>query len=324
MKKALLINDTRSDLHIGCELVVGNLISALLKVGIKVSQSVSRRNLFDQNQNFSTKIAKADLVIINGEGTLHHDKPAAIQLCKIAKLAKSFSKPVHLINAHWSCNVKCREYLFYFDTIFARDSYSYQEIKSQHPSGEVFLCYDLIFLTPSPIHNDHQSASRSPLVTDSVFRDTSENLLKYAIENKYVFYPFGASFRRTLRKNWKLKIQYWIHYGTLKRNFQFYEGFKSVLSGSSYLITGRYHAACLALLHRIPFVGITSNTNKLESLCSDFGLPKESICEYLPDEAVLEDIFIHHKTHAQLIKKKLDLARRSIEDMFLYIAKTSL
>ena len=46
--------------------------------------------------------------------------------------------------------------------------------------------------------------------------------------------------------------------------------------------------------------------------------------EHLPDEAVLEDIFIHHKTHAQLIKKKLDLARRSIEDMFLYIAKTSL
>jgi polysaccharide pyruvyl transferase WcaK-like protein len=52
------------------------------------------------------------------------------------------------------------------------------------------------------------------------------------------------------------------------------EAFLHQLSGLRLLVSGRFHACTLALLVDTPFVALTSNTRKIESLIRDAGLEK--------------------------------------------------
>ena len=50
-------------------------------------------------------------------------------------------------------------------------------------------------------------------------------------------------------------------------------------------MTGRYHTVCMCLKFQIPFLYITSNTNKIEMLLKDIGLKNSRL---LPIDEMLK------------------------------------
>ena len=50
-----------------------------------------------------------------------------------------------------------------------------------------------------------------------------------------------------------------------------------MLSSYDRLVTGRYHAVCFALLLRLPFHAMASNTRTIEATIEDVGLHKDRI-----------------------------------------------
>jgi polysaccharide pyruvyl transferase WcaK-like protein len=90
----------------------------------------------------------------------------------------------------------------------------------------------------------------------------------------------------------KLKFNFFNNYGpfivkfkTLKykyKRFLFVKNEDELLekiNNCSLLISARFYAICLSLHFKVPFVAISSNTFKIESLLSDIGLDKKRIID---------------------------------------------
>ena len=74
MKKAVLINDTRTEGHHGCNLVIENIIYLLKNRNINIIDYSNCNSCWYQNKKFLNNFNKADLIIVNGEGTIHHNQ----------------------------------------------------------------------------------------------------------------------------------------------------------------------------------------------------------------------------------------------------------
>src|SRR5688572_2427772 len=100
--KVLLLNDTRSESHVGCDLVVSNTFSEAARVKAEIIETVSNRDIALGQGRVRATIA--DLVLINGEGTMHDSLPNAVFLAQAAQTAKELGKKVVLYNAVWQQN----------------------------------------------------------------------------------------------------------------------------------------------------------------------------------------------------------------------------
>lgn len=104
------------------------------------------------------QIPRCDLVIINGEGTMHHDRPGAIALTKAGPFAHHMGAPVVLINTVWEDNVRANKLLPCCSLVFARESHSVMAIlKSGFYAGIVpdlvlTCCSDHLFQNPARNH----------------------------------------------------------------------------------------------------------------------------------------------------------------------------
>jgi len=92
----LFVNDT-SKYHCGSALTC----KILLKLIDSKANNVERTSLWwpvRGNYAYKNSISFYDLVIINGEGTFHHDRPAAKKIYDLTKKFKDKGKRVCLIN----------------------------------------------------------------------------------------------------------------------------------------------------------------------------------------------------------------------------------
>ena len=95
--KAILFNDT-SHYHSGCNAAMRYLHSDLKKNGYTILESVKCQEF----PEYDPRILKiADAVIINGEGTMHHDAPLAKWYLDLISKAYSLKKKIFLINTVW-------------------------------------------------------------------------------------------------------------------------------------------------------------------------------------------------------------------------------
>ena len=74
MKKILLVNDTSLTLHYGCDLLMLNIFKLLKKNNIKIVNSIYHEETILLDQYNRKKVKNSDLILINGEGTLHRNK----------------------------------------------------------------------------------------------------------------------------------------------------------------------------------------------------------------------------------------------------------
>lgn len=133
MSKIVLINDTSLfNTHFGCQLVGQTIREQCARVGLTIIASLPLK--FDVNLA-KPWLQRADLVIINGEGSIHHGRNT-----QLLKLADNY--PAALINCVFQENGQQRS-LRNFRYLSARESLSAAEMRRQGVDCEVVP--DLIF-----------------------------------------------------------------------------------------------------------------------------------------------------------------------------------
>lgn len=208
-----------------------------------------------------------DLVIINGEGTFHHNSLNVNKLYNLAKRFKSKGKKVVLINTV----IQDINYnLDIFDYISVRES------KSSY--GKYPVVHDVCFY--KKIDNS-KNKEEYVLFVDSVTSNKKKDIYfqynKFEGEKKYV------------EMNSKLKLD------------ECMELFKN----SFCIVTGRYHGVVFSIMCEKRFLAIESNTHKISGLLKDLNLMDNLISDFDKLKEKIE-LSIKPNVYTDKIKKDIE------------------
>ena len=282
----LLINDTDEDSsHFGCMRVMRSIREALAQRGHGSLPSLKVGTDWRSTAHEKAKIDAAKVLLINGEGTLHHGKRKGLWLLEAGERVRANGGKVALINALWQENPEHWANLASrFDLIYCRDSQSAAELSNQ--SGiDVAWFGDLSMFqwlkTPDQIRN-------GVTVSCSVNRDVEKRLANFAKSTGSAYVPVtphikhvsvhARGLKRMLRKAYACNAE--------KRFLTKHPHTRLVQNDADYiaelcqrelLVTGRFHAVCMAILAKTPFVAIRSNSWKIQTLLKDVGLNPDRI-----------------------------------------------
>jgi polysaccharide pyruvyl transferase WcaK-like protein len=282
MPSAVVINDTRVDQHHGCNRVMCAILDLAAANGVDIIGMAPAHRDWRSDASFTARFERSEIVIVNGEGTIHHSRPAAIPLLAAGARAKDLGKKCVLLNFSWFANDSAMERALQdFDILSARESMSQEAVRTVRPDCR--LVPDLSFYGPTVDgksrdgigFGDSVNAADSmalhrlrkrfdgtfvPIVTPKPGLGGKLRLVRYFLSNH------GASDRRPL--GFRI-AQAYEHIREGRRDQGDY---LSLLSRLRLLMTGRFHGMTLALCAGTPVLAVPSNTPKIEAVMSDVGL----------------------------------------------------
>lgn len=277
---AVLLNDTRPDLHHGCGRVVRLIAEKLERQGVALIATSPVRHAWWEDAGFLGALERADLVVINGEGTLHHGTPHGLNLLRVAEHPLRGAKPVYLINALYQDNPpEWAALLSAMTEAVARDTRSAAAL-AEHLGRPVRTIPDLT-LCDGPLPSSAQR--RGIVFGDSVHDPLSIRLAELSLNHPgsrlvpiltHLKAPKGrTAVGRALRAGYVA-----VHTWRFHRRFPNLElcssetDYAAALGRAELHVTGRFHGVCYSILTGTPFLAIGSNSWKLEALLADFGL----------------------------------------------------
>lgn len=287
-KKIIILNDTSNESHHGCVLVMENINKLVVKNDMQVICTNPSGVDWKKNVAILESIPRCDLILVNGEGTLHHAQPLARDLISIAKYVKqNFKIPVVLINTTYEENGdEFAEYTSYFDLIYVRENLSKNELQKYGIKSKVVP--DMTFYSKFDLS---KKVTQSLIgVTDSVYKNKSKELFQLALRKNYEFLPILAFPKN--KKSIKGKLSF-LRFMIFKKSIPLLTYFKTIfsfriakmlcytcghdnyikkISGLDFLIVARYHALCFALKALTPFFYIESNSFKMKGLLEDIDI----------------------------------------------------
>jgi polysaccharide pyruvyl transferase WcaK-like protein len=292
MPTAVLINDTRVDLHHGSTRVVEAIFSLARSNGMELAATAAAHVDWRLNPSFVEQFDRADLVIVNGEGTLHHGRPAGEPLLAAGAIARERSKPSALINFSWQDNdAEMEKALLNFDLVSVRESRSLERLRAVRP--DCWLVPDLSLYGRAPVPVERAGIGFG----DSVLESASLELMKACtvFGGSYIpirFVPndlagkaaFARSFlsKRVILNLPALASAFRRASATFKNSIASPDELLAQLARLELLVTGRFHGATLALCASTPVLVTRSNTDKVEALIEDAGLEPWRVIE--PEE----------------------------------------
>lgn len=285
MKTAVLLNDTSLRFHHGCSRVSRQIKLLLREHDIAVTASSHAHTDWTKNSAFLKQLQTADVIIINGEGTIHHGAARAQPLLDIITSPLSANRPICLINALWQNNPQSwADIAGQCAIVSVRDSQSAKELAAAGVS-DVRLVPDLsltgtgVARGPSP---------QGIIVGDSVRYEIrkllaaqAQSLQAHYIPTKtlqsrlWTFSPAAAVLWRVYNGIFSGKVP---QFSMAQDDHQYL----NILSQAAGHITGRFHGVCLSILAQTPFLALTSVTSKVQTLVNDAGLDATRVIT--PDE----------------------------------------
>ena len=278
-----LFNDTRVDRHHGCSRVVEAIEQLLEDNGMTLAATSPAHEDWSLNEQFLARSEKCQLFIVNGEGTIHHDRPEGLALIKVADHARSHGVPSALINCGWDHNTGDGVAgVAHFSLVSARDSDSATQIRATGASCRVVP--DLSMYSSAPADAGIRSGTA---FTDSVVRRVAIDLEKLRGSLGGASLPIQFSelgcrgayrFHREYvgLRDLAAPVDLWsmlsARHAQYRGQLTSSEAFLRSLASFELLVTGRYHACTMAIVARTPFLAVTSNSRKIESLVADVGL----------------------------------------------------
>lgn len=227
-----LLNDTSLySTHFGCQLVGQAFREQFKRVGLDLVISLPKNDSY--LNEYSTTLANVDLVVVNGEGSIHHGRNE--HLINVA-----CRYPSVLLNATYEKNPE-NEALRKFLYITVRESLSAGEVSAQgvvcHIVPDVIFNSSFIksFPRTTPIH--------AVGVTDNVLKE-------YAGK-----WPFRKKITGDFPAHGMTPAEYLSKISSYKR-----------------ICAGRFHAAVVCSIFNIPFSSWDSNTCKTRGMMEDMGV----------------------------------------------------
>jgi polysaccharide pyruvyl transferase WcaK-like protein len=252
-----LLNDTSVTGHFGCIQVVETIRRNLAMRGIALSGrwpvAVDWRFAA-----FHAGLRNASAFIVNGEGTIHHtrERPKGGLLLQFARTVKRRSdKPVFLINASFEAlEPRDFDHMASFDRIFVRDRRS-QAYLAENGIASSWVP-DLCLAAETQVYPRRERI----VCTDSVVRPLNPLLERHSTMLQATFAPMRPGRRRSYWRyafpdRAELATSFWPYYETI--------------ASARSVIAARFHAMIFCLLAGTPFVAVSSNTTKIESVLED-------------------------------------------------------
>ncbi len=320
--KLAILNDTRPTHHFGCRLVMENLLNELSENEADVIWTWPVSVDWRRHVSKMKQMPKVDAIIINGEGTIHHnaDRRFAQALIDFAVFARDELKtPCYLINATLHKNsVSAYQSLSLLRAIYVRDKGSLAELQNAGLDGRYVP--DLTF---GRNKNYAVVQGSGVCVIDSAVREDSEGLQAYAQAHDYPFRsmvvarPSNARFLRSPRP-WVKNVIRWLkgdrHVSVEPTDYIQY------LHSFSMVVTGRYHTVTMCLKNRIPFVCLESNTPKVRYLLQDvMGDTSRSVSMPVLQQADLSAFAAFSAAELESIDQFTAGAEKAIKEMIVTV-----
>jgi polysaccharide pyruvyl transferase WcaK-like protein len=289
--KALLVNDASLLGHHGSALVSRQICRLAAEAGIRVQSGLD----WTTAERMLAGPHEFDLVIVNGEGSVHHDSSTSRRIARMAINLSLRGVPAFMVNASVEANSdEVHSGLARFRKIFVRDVRSQKALATAGiPSNVV---HDLT-LTWSDAPKAEPSLSADVLVTDA--SDAEKALILFRFAQRTGCRPITLRTAPPARlRRWKRRASFelkrlagallprspWtLRYTGSTRDF---DDFARQLATSSGIICGRFHAVCLAIRMEIPFLAVAAPTSKINDLLSESGMSNRMVdIERLNDAA---------------------------------------
>lgn len=272
--RVVILNDTATRYHHGCARVMGNLVSGLEAAGCEVTARIPARAEFAKDAAQRAAIAKADLIVINGEGTLHDGAEHGARLLHVLDLPERRATPVALVNALWQDNPpEWDAALSAMALVASRDSKSAAAIAAT--GVDVRAMPDLSLARPF----ESVAASRKGLIVGDSVKLAARSHLARAAQRLGATYLPTKTLSAPIWSNPLARKALWRVYNkTFTGPVPPFEmsadapAYLARLSGAQGHITGRFHGICLSMLLETPFLALASTTSKVQTLLSDAGL----------------------------------------------------
>lgn len=280
---AIILNDTRVDRHHGCSSVMRVLEAGLATAGFRIAATVPAHSDWAQDVGFQAALPTAQLLVINGEGTLHHDRPAGLRLLQAGRHARKRGVATALVNAGWEANgaAYC-EAVRDFDLVSARDSRSAAAL---HAAGiDCRVVPDLSLCSAAPPEPGQRDGiaytdSVDPDVTlalDALRRESHGQVISIHDVDPHseTAWPFlrAAVGRRDLARPVRTLALVRARRAQWRSAAPGADEFLRRLARLELLVSGRFHACTLAMVAGTPFVAAGTNSQKIEALVEDAGL----------------------------------------------------
>jgi hypothetical protein len=233
-----LANDTSDVSHAGCKAVMRSLSAAIAGAGL----TVTGRHITGTRQIDAQDFDAADILLINGEGTIHHSGPRALFLLQLIQRAKTAGKRIALVNALF------QQYDAPADDILS----GLALLTTREPRSSAFARR----FGGQPITLLDSAADPAFLTNGKARKLTTGRVIGGAHRHGLIPDPFAAyeGDRLTMR-------------GTT------YEDIVATLRTAEIYLTAQHHGVYAAALAGCPFVATPSNSHKIESFIDWTGLP---------------------------------------------------
>jgi polysaccharide pyruvyl transferase WcaK-like protein len=281
----VVLGDMRDLHHHGCSAVMCQLANGLAGVGLPPDLFVPG---LDWNAA-RTACLTASLVVINGEGALHHSRPAIAQILALAEARRALGRPTALVNSSWFDNDPAlTRRLSAFDLVVLRDPQSLRAVGEAGVAAS--LVPDLAIRQALRFHEGRSTAAAATglMVSDSTKPKLTRQLTRLAATRGWTYLPVLArpDEVRPGAKSRKIRQRYQFArlLGPLARHVlsprhhahlvgePTLDAYCRRLAAAEGVVTGRFHTVCLALGLRVPLLAVASNTPKIEALLTDAGL----------------------------------------------------
>lgn len=274
--RVVLLNDTSSRYHHGCTRVMRLLRAGLETRGAVITATGKAHTDWTKDDTVVAAIKDADLTVINGEGTLHHGRPAGAKLLELTQMRAQTGKPIALVNALWEENPdEWAPLAAQFDLLQCRDSDSAKAL-SLATGKQVDWLPDLSLSAPAEVTalprqgmivgDSVKSCMRKFLGQIGASRPNATVIPTKTLQQPiWNFGPARALLYRAYFGQWRGPRPAF-HMAPTEADYL------RALASAELHITGRFHAICLSMLTETPFIAVTSNASKIERLLRDAGL----------------------------------------------------
>lgn len=284
----LVLNDTRVDRHHGCYAVMAAIGALLERNALGPVRYWPAHTEWRGSAEFDAALAAARLVVINGEGTIHHDRPAGRRLLEAGARARDTGVPVALINTGWEANgPDFVAMLDHFDLLAARDSRS--AARMAEGGAEVRVVPDLSLWHARANMPQTVAGTRAGIgFTDNVdrFKSLALERLRRACGGETLvighgtagfggwagFLREGIGLREDIRHPARLAGLVALRHRLWRAGLPATDAFLARIARLELLVSGRFHACTLALATGTPVIAQSSNTGKIAALFHDAGL----------------------------------------------------
>ena len=327
MPLAVIINDTRVDQHHGCNRVMRAILDLSEANGIEIIGAAPAHRDWRTDSNFTATFERSDIVIVNGEGTIHHSRPTAVPLLAAGARAKELGKRSVLLNFSWFANDSAMEQALQdFDILSARDSLSLEAVRKIR--RDCRLVPDLSFCGRLADGSTREDIGFG----DSV--NAADSLALHCLRKRVHgrFAPIvtakpGAGGKLRLARHFlashdssdarPLRFRIAQAYEHYRNDIRDPGRYLSFLSRLRLLVTGRFHGVTLALCSGTPVLALSSNTPKIEAVVADAGLGAWRVIEpEAVDEQLIAKASAWHGEERENVRRYTETAAEDAKRLF--------